>query len=100
MAMMSAPAASASATTAGTSSASEGNPFDRDACLGVFGLMNASFLCVMGGSAASCTPPASVLPSLLQPPHLGITPVGRQQMRVRAALDDASVLHHQNFVRV
>src|SRR5512133_120724 len=41
-----------------------------------------------------------LLRTLLQRPHLGIAAIGRQQLRMRTALDDAASVHHQNFMRV
>ena len=45
------------------------------------------------------TPPTS-LRTLLQRPHSRIPPIRRQQLSVRAALDDAPGIHHQNLMRV
>src|SRR5690606_3959891 len=37
---------------------------------------------------------------LLQPPHRGVVAVGGQQRGVRAALDDAAMVQHQDLVRM
>ena len=41
-----------------------------------------------------------IVAALLQPPHLGIAPVARQQLGMRAALDHAALLQHHDLVRV
>ena len=41
-----------------------------------------------------------IVAALLQPPHLGIAPAARQQLGMRAALDHAALLQHDDLMRI
>src|SRR5437868_15494343 len=55
-------------------------------------------ICLLGAAAVlGC---ARLARRVLQLPHASIAPALRQQRRMRAALDDAAGLHHQDLVRI